>query len=460
MNVSRVGQRTQLNISWLSVVILYLALAGIYVYLATWRYAIFRAGVDDFIFTQVVNSAFSTFSSTVEGSVNHFLIHFSPILYVAVPFVAALGGARGLIVLQCLLTAATIFPVWGMAISRLPSRLAFGAALVAAAYPPLSALAVGDFHELAFAPPLTATLVWALDRRLWRFALAAAIVLLCVKEDQFVSVAFVGFAVAVMARRDREMRACGLWIAFMAIIAASFYFTILRPLIDVHFPYFSLHYYQWWRFPSTPAGFVGLASPVRLQYLFALLLPLVFLPLASRYIVFAIPGLAEVLLSHEAVTMLPGAHYSATWIGYVLCAFVGGLSMLHSGSMIAARGALVFALLTSAWTSRYYSPINPEFALYRQPSSVDEIRDRELQALPRSASIGAGPWVLPHIAMNPRATVAMRDGEQYLVFDHFTDPAYWIAADRPTIERLTTSGQYVQLYDRAGIVVLRHTEQQ
>jgi uncharacterized membrane protein len=419
-----------------------------------WRYAIFRAGIDDLIFTQVVNGAFGTFSSTVEGSINHFLVHFSPILYVAVPLVKLFNGARGLILLQCLLAAATIFPVWGLAAARFAKPLAFAVTLVAAIYPPLSAEAVGDFHELAFVPPLAATLVWAIDRQRWRVAIAVAALLTIVKEDQFVSLAFIGVAVAIMARGDPAMRRCGLWISSIAIGAAVFYFGILRPLIDPHVGYFSLHFYQWWRFPPTPAGFAGPLSPLRPQYLFALLLPLTFLPLASRYMIFAIPGLAELLLSHEAITLQLGTHYTAVWIGYVLCAFVDGLARVYSRSVVAARTAVLVAFVASLWTSYYYSPIGPRFALYRRPTTVDRLRERTLSNLPRNASVGSGVWVLPHIAMNPAATVAMTDDEQYLVFDHFTDPGYWIAADRPTIRRLTGSGAYTQIYDDAGIVIL------
>ncbi len=437
---------------------LFLLLAGVYIYLASWRYDIFRAGVDDCIFTQVANSLLTGFSSTIEGSVNHFLVHFSPILAVAMPFVKIFDGARGLIVLQCLLTAATIFPLWSMAASRLPKWLAFVTTLVAAAYPPLSAAAVGDFHELAFTPPLAATLVWAVDRKAWRFAIAAAVVLATVKEDQFVSLAFIGLVVAGMGGRDRAMRSCGLWIASIGAIAAALYFGALRPLINPHFPYFSLHFYEWWRAPATTAGFVGPLSSVRAGYLFGALLPLAFLPLFSRYVLFALPGLAEVLLSHEGVTMSLGAHYTATWSGYLLCAFVDGVSSAYQRWPVAAKGGLAFAMVASVWTSRYHSPIDPAFALYRQPNAADRIRERELVALPRDASLGSGPWVLPHVAMNPQATVAMTEGEEYLVFDHFTDPSYWIAADRPTIRRLTGSRTYEQVYSGAGVVVLRRID--
>lgn len=437
----------------LAIAALYLALAGLYVYLGMWHYTIFRAGVDDCMFTQIVNSVQTGFSTTLEGSVNHLLVHFSPILVIGVPFLRIFGGARGLILLQCLLTAATIFPLWGMAVTRFPKWLAFATTLVAATYPPLSAEAVGDFHELAFAPPLAASLVWAVDRKHWRVAIAAAAVLATVKEDQFVALVFIGLTVAILGRNERPMRSCGLWIASIGVIAGVFYFGILRPLLDPHFHYFALHYYEWWRFPATTAGFAGPFSPIRPQYLFAILLPLAFLPLGSRYMLFAIPGLAEVLLSHEAVTMGLGTQYTATWSAYVLCAFIDGTSLVYKHSDFAAKGALVFALLASAWTSRYYSPINPEFALYQKPAEVDAIRERELASLPRNATIGTGGWIIGHLGMKPRATISMSD-EDYLVFDAFTDPAYWSANDAPKVSKLVQAGAYRKVFDAAGIVVL------
>jgi uncharacterized membrane protein len=441
-------------VGWpLAIAALYLTVAGVYAYLGLWRYAIFRAGVDDSIFTQIVNGALTGFSATLEGSVNHFLVHFSPVLFLAMPFVKTFDGAHGLIILQSMLTAATIFPLWGIAVSRFPRWLAFAVTLVAALYPVLSAEAVGDFHELAFVPPIAATLVWAIDRKSWRVAIAAAAVLATVKEDQFVGLAFIGLAVALMGRQDRQMRRCGLWIAAIGALAALFYFGILRPLIDPHFDYFSLHYYEWWRFPPTPAGFAGPLSPIRLQYLFAILLPLAFLPLGSRYMLFAIPGLAEVLLSHEAVTMGLGMHYTATWSGYVLCAFVDGASKVYYRSRVAAGGALVFALLASIWTSRFYSPINPGFALYRRPTAADRIRENELATLPRTASIGTGGFVVAHLGMNPHATIAMSD-QDYLVFDAFSDPAYWSTLDTFKVQHLVKSGAYYEISNTAGLVVL------
>ncbi|HZV76631.1 MAG TPA: DUF2079 domain-containing protein [Candidatus Babeliales bacterium] len=456
MNSSRAYRRPD---DWpLAIAALFLALAGVYTYLGMWRYDVFRAGVDDAVFTQIVNSAFTGFSATAEGLINHYLVHFSPILYVAFPFVKLLDGARGLILLQSLLAAATIFPVWGLAVSRLPKPMAFATTLAAAIYPPLSGQAVGDFHELAFAPPLAATLVWAIDRRLWRVAIVTAVALALVKEDQFVSLAFVGLVTAAMARREPKMRSCGFWIAAIAVIAALLYFVVLRPAINPHVPYWSLHYYQWWWFPATPAGFVGPFSPLRAQYLFAILLPLAFLPLASRYMLFAIPGLAEVLLSHEGITMVLGTHYSAAWSGYVLCAFVDGTFVLYTRSKLAATGALLAALAASVWTSVYFSPINPAFALYERPNAADRLREKELARIPRNVWVGTSVWILPHIAMNPHATIALDDMD-YVVLYRFTESAPWPAGDRAKIAQLMKSG-YVRTFDGAGIIVLARSHAQ
>jgi len=414
---------------------LYLALAGVYTCLGLWRYHIFRAGVDDGVFTQVANGAFHGFSSTVGQNANHLLVHASPILIVTVPFVKLFDGAPGLIVLQAFTCAAVVFPVFALACARFSKPAALAVTLVAACYPPLSAEAVGDFHELAFAPVLGAALVLALDRRAWRWAIAAALALVCIKEDQFVALAFIGGVIALTSRPDPERRRCGMWIASIGIAGAILYFGVLRPLIDPRFPYWSLHYYQWWWFPPTPNGFAGWNSALRPEYLLAALLPLGFLPLLSRrYFVFTLPGLAEVMLSHEAITLVIGAHYSATWSGYMLCAFVDGAAWLASQSATLAKAALVAALGLSIWTSEHDSPIIPGYFLYRKSTAEDAAKERLLASLPRDAAILAGDAIFAHLGMHPNASITP-SGEEYVVYDAAEDAAWGSPAARNLMRR-------------------------
>jgi hypothetical protein len=160
---------------------------------------------------------------------------------------------------------------------------------------------------------------------------------------------------------------------------------------------------------------------------------------------------------HEAITMVLGTQYTATWSGYLLCAFVDGGAFVYRRRQAAGLGALAVALAASVWTSRYHSPINPDFALYRRPVAADRIREAELNRLPRSARIGTGSWVIGHLGMYPRATIAMFDGAEYLVFDAFTDPAYWKSTDEANVDRFVRSGAYREIYNGAGIAVLTKT---
>jgi uncharacterized membrane protein len=447
-----IGHMRQRLDPWLiGVILLYIALAATYTFLALWRYDIFRAGIDDGAFTQIVHTAFGGFSSSVESGANHLLVHFSPILILAVPFVELFHGARGLAILQALVTAGIVFPIWAMARTRFSKPVAFAATLIVACYPPLSAEGVGDFHELAFAPLLTACLVLAIDRRAWRYAIGLALVLVCVKEDQFVSVAFVGVLVAFMGRADRPQRCCGLWMAAIGIIAAVLYFGVIRRAIDPTFPYWSMHFYQWWWYPPTAGGFVPWDSLARPMYLVAILAPLAFLPLGSRYVWFALPGLAEVLLSHEGITMALNTHYSATWSGYLLCAFVDGAYALSRLSPYATKALMVAAIAISIWTSQNQSPIAPGFALYRLPDGEDAARERILQALPARATVWGHDPIFAHLSMNSNASPNM-DGQDYLIFDLSQDAAQYASAP---IQQLVTSGTYVVVGSEDGLTILR-----
>ena len=380
------------------------------------------------------------------------LVHCSPILFLTVPFVKLFGGTPGLIGLQAFACAAVVFPVFAFATARFSKLIAFVVTLVAACYPPLSGEAVGDFHELAFAPVLAAGLVLAIDRRAWRWAIAAAIALACVKEDQFVALAFIGAFTAIGSRRDGERRRCGVWIAATGVIGAVLYFGVVRPAIDPHFPYWSFHYYQWWWYPATPLGFAGWNSPLRIQYVVAALAPLGFLPLLSRrYIAFALPGLAEVMLSHEAITLFIGAHYSATWSGYMLCAFADGAAWLAARSTVVAKVALVGAIGVSIWTSEYYSPISPAYFLGRKSDSNDAVKESVLSSLPRDATIWSDDRIFAHLGLHPKAMID-GSGQEFKIYDVIDDGALWKSA---AVQKLIREGAYRIAIRRGSIVVLR-----
>ena len=240
----------------------------------------------------------------------------------------------------------------------------------------------------------------------------------------------------------------------MTAIAVGFallYFGVIRRMIDPAFPYWSLHYYQWWWFPPTAAvGFASWDSMVRPLYLLAVFAPLAFMPLASRYLLFALPGLAEVLLSHEAITMVLGTQYASTWCGYMLCAYVDGASTIGRRSQTTLVGFLIAAIAISIWTSTYQSPIRPGYALYRRPNEQDRERERILSDLPKNASVWSHDPIFAHLSMNPNASVNL-NGQEYLIFDLPQDAAEY---DGAPVQHLLTSGTYGVSLQRANLIIL------
>ncbi len=433
--------------------VLFFALAATLGTIVAWRYAIFRNDVDLGIFTQVIAGLGHGFSSTAEAGRNHLLAHWSPIIVTAWPFVRALGPV-GLEYLQAILVAAVVFPLWGMARARFRPVAALAIVAVAALYPILWADGVGDFHEMAFVPLLSATLVYALDRRRWSLGIVAALLLACTKEDQFVILAANGVLFAAAARKDVAAKRIGLVIAGAAVALGVTYFAIVRQALGPHVAYESLRFYHW----TMPAGDVrsliaGVLLP-RVSYVLALLVPLAFLPCVSRYGLFLIPGLVEILGSHRPITLVPGAHYSGLLTGYALVAFVDGAARLDAYKPLLAKGLVIAAAFLCMGIEVFASPMEYWYYLYRTPNAHDAALETTLRRLPPHADVGAEDEIFAHLGLDPKATVGF-DGQRWFVYDRTQYSTHWQRVDEPAVRAALAKGAYAIASDRDGIVVLR-----
>lgn len=431
---------------------LFLALAAAFCAIAHWRYVIFRNDVDLGIFTQVIAGIGHGFSTTAEGSVNHLLVHWSPIIVTGWPFLRAFGPL-GLQYFQAILIAAVVFPIWGLARARFGKRAAFALVAVAALYPILCANGVGDFHEMAFVPLLSATLVYALDRRRWWMSIVAALLLACTKEDQFVVLAANGLLFAVTARGDVQAKRIGWTITGLAIVMAAVYFAIVRPALDPRVPYESLRFFDW---SGTGTGAHDLLSAfaARAGYAVMILAPLAFLPLLSRYGLFLIPGFVEILASHQSITLAPGAHYSALLTGYALAAFVDGAYRLYRYKARLAKGLVVAAAAISVWVTIFASPMEYWYYLYRQPNARDALLEATLRQLPPQADVGAEDEIFAHLGLDPNASIDFNN-QQWFVYDRMHYSARWHDIDEPAVRLALVRHAYSVTSDRDGIVVLR-----
>jgi uncharacterized membrane protein len=337
-----------------------LAAAG-YCVFALERFYAFRArSYDLVIFDQAVRSYahFQPGISIIKGLHNgfgpHFSVlgdHWSPILASLAPLYWIYNGPQDLLVAQAVLFALAAAPLW------LFTRRAFGggrravvaAYLVSVAYLlswPIAAALNYNFHEVAFAPVLTAVALERLQAGRLRTALIALAALLLVKEDMGLLVAGIGVYLAVARPRvvPRQLLTGG------ALIVAGIAATVLATYVLI--PAFggrSGYYWAYtalgsnlpqaaWHLIAHPASSLHLLITPRVKLVTVAWLfgAFCFLPLLSPITLAVIPLLLERMLgSVFPAWWSTSFHYNAFLVVILVCAAVDGAARLDR--WVAAR---------------------------------------------------------------------------------------------------------------------------
>jgi len=329
--------------------------AGLYSGFALAQYYTFRTSSYDLvIFDQAVRSYahFEPGISVIKGVHNgfgpHFCLlgdHWSPILASLAPLYWIYNSPETLLVAQAVLFALAIPPLWMFA------RRAFGGGTkaTAAAYlvcvtyalswPIASALAF-DFHEVAFAPVLTAVALERLQAGRLRTALVALGALLLVKEDMGLFVAGIGVYLAVSRPRvvPRQLALAG------ALIGVGLADTFVTTYILI--PAFGGRSDYYWAYTALgpdvpqavghlithPASLKLLITPhVKLDTMLWLFGAFCFLPLRSPIALATVPLLLERMLANLFPNWWGTAdQYNAYLVVVLVCAAVDGAARLDS----------------------------------------------------------------------------------------------------------------------------------
>src|SRR5215831_5632987 len=121
--------------------------------------------------------------------------HFQVIVGLIAPFFRVFPSPATLLVAQALLTAVSVFPVTQAAMALLGRGTGRAIGVAYAFSWGLQQMIYFDFHEVAFAVPLLAFSLSALVRGRTRAAIAWAMPLVFVKEDQGYTVAIIGLLI-------------------------------------------------------------------------------------------------------------------------------------------------------------------------------------------------------------------------------------------------------------------------
>ena len=194
----------------------------------------------------------------------------------------------------------------------------------------------------------------------------------------------------------------------------------------------------------------------RIGYVLIVLAPLAFLPCISRYGLFLIPGFVEIFASHQAVTIVPGAHYSALLTGYALAGFVDGAYRLSGNKPRLAAGLVVAAAAVSIWVAIFASPMEYWYYLYRPPNAHDVLLETTLERLPRQVDVGSEDEIFAHLGLDPNASINF-NGQRWFVYDRTHYSEHWQKIDEPAVARALARKEYSMTSDRDGIVVLKRS---
>ncbi|TDD59265.1 DUF2079 domain-containing protein [Kribbella antibiotica] len=409
-----------------------------FVLLQHWSY---RTGAFDLgIFDQAVHSyAHGHLPVSTIRDPNMILLgdHFHPILAVLAPFHRIFPMAETLLVAQALLFAASVYPITRLACTTLGAKIGVVIGICYGFSWGLLHGLVFDFHEIAFAMPLLAfAMVEFLHGRAGR-AVAIAAPLVLVKEDLGLTLAVLGFLIALRP----ETRRLGVFTAIGGTAASLLSVLVIVPAFS---PYNNYRYFGKGGLEGAAPGLNGaLFSTDKLWLVGMILLPTLFVALRSPLILLLLPTLGWRLGGTNVLYWLPNYHYDAVLMPIVFCAMIHGLVLLRPYWVGRRRRLLLplFAAGLSVVCFTYFMqssiPNGPG-----KPAEFAAAANRLVDRIPRNVTVSTTGTIAPHLTSK---------ADVYQLHDN--QPTEWTLApyDDPELKHRPTD-----LVIRDGDLVLMH----
>jgi uncharacterized membrane protein len=400
-------------------------------------------------------------------------IHVDPIIVGFVPLWWIWSSPDLLLVVQVAALAAGAIPLYWLGRKHLPS--ARDAALISAAYliyPSLQWSALHEFDAVALSVPLLLACVWFLDEeRLWAFAAAAALAVLC-QEQIGLIVASLG---AVYGWRTRRWAPA----AVVALCGIAVTFVDLHVVLP-HFSDGSPYHSRLAGVGGSPGGVLTttvlhplaivrrVVAPGHLFGLAILSIPVLGLCFRSAVTLAALPQLAFVLLSARVADVAPDSQNLLPVVPFVFAGTVYALSS-RSGT---ARWRAGHVLAASLACGVIFGP----FLVLPHVSSRHVSAERQAVALvPASAAVSTTNYLGAHLAARSHLYVFPVIGKATWVVvdrsDDYLPDLKWLRRDgmevgprdllwqpklmKAEIRKLEASPRWMRVYSSDGVMVFR-----
>ncbi|HKU68079.1 MAG TPA: DUF2079 domain-containing protein [Candidatus Baltobacteraceae bacterium] len=450
--------------------------------LAIVRWNVWSYGTDTGTFAQIAHNAFHGFTDGPEHG-THFRFHWSPILALLWPIVAATRSPLGIQIAQVVLIAITAIPLAAIVRTYAGEKWALRVAVLALIYPPLLSASFEEFHELAFYPVTALALFWAADRARWIWFAVFALAAVLIREDACVDLLLIGIALGIIGLVKRQSAQGGLLygepIAPNGLAVAGFALAAVSAAVLALYAYVIVphaggwapsHFYRY-PFADGPAQTalaifthpLALGASVltlgRLTYLLEAFAPLAFLPLRTRWVWLALPGFAGVLLASDSIVWRMGFHYELLWAPWLLLAAAWALIRIAQRSEPAARRWWTAAVAICVIVLAAFNPMHPAHYLTRAPYQHSSDVTSAFACVPRDARVATHDEWFAHEALTYPHSTNIEEGVQhfdgYIAYTPAWRNAYVETHVLPQLRAALRQGRYSMACRSGGVLVLR-----
>ena len=395
------------------------------------RYATYSSPNFDFglfvnMFHHMKETGLPISSSERDKLLSHFAVHISPIYYLLLPAYLIFPSPYTLQIGQALVLAGGMIPLYLLAKHKGLGNKTILLLAVAYAFSPVIICGTSyDIHENCFLVPLLLWVFYFFEREKYLFMYVATLFVFCIKEDACLFIFFFSLFVIFSRRNYRHG---------IALCAASLiYFVIAISILTVHGDGLLTTHYQNYMYEDN--GLIGMVLIIitnpayvftqtlnieKLPYLMYVLLPLGFMPLATRkvsHLILVLPFMLFNLMTSYVYQYNIDFQYT---YGAISCMLY--LAVINSSEMgnrprkymvsLAAVASVMFFLITAAPKIENYTK--------RIIKAKEEftILDEALETIPEDASVKASTFFIPHIADRHEIyEIKSKNNTDYVVFD-------------------------------------------
>ena len=263
-------------------------------------------------------------------------VHADFLLILLAPFYLIWSDPRMLILIQNVVTALAVFPIYWIAYDRLKSKnLALLFALLFLLYPPTERKMLHDFHAVSLSTTFMLCAYWFMQKKKYVYFIVFGILAALGKEQIWITFALMGVYIAFFQKKY----VLGTLVGIAAFAVFYFFFWYAIPAVTPDNKHFALVYLS--EFGENQNGIIQnillhpltvlrtVTLPDRLYYYFQLLFPVGFLSLFSPlYFLFAAPSLAINALSNNNLMRQIDYQYNSTVTPFTFIAAIEGYMVL------------------------------------------------------------------------------------------------------------------------------------